>query len=195
MMKNSKSIETQLRYGVPQGSCLGPIAFLVYISALTDIINNQQISVLSYADDTQLYLSCESNNINDKIASLNSCIDIVRKFMLTHQLKINDNKTEFIILGTRKQLSKIDQNTTSIRVGDSIIKPSSSVINLGFVFDSTMSLKSQVNSVCKKSYFQLIKISQIKRYSTREITESLIHSLISSNLDYCNSLYFNITKQ
>ena len=108
--------------------------------------------------------------------------------MSTHQLKINDNKTEFIILGNRQQLAKINQNTISIRVGNSIITPSSSVTNLGFVFDSTMSLKSQVNNVCKKSYFQLTKISQIKKYLTREITESLIHSLIPSNLDDFNSL-------
>ena len=93
MINDSKSIVTTLKYGVPQGSCLGPITFLVYISALTDIINDQQISVLSYADDTQLYLSCQSNHINDKINSLNSSIHIIRKFMLTHQLKINDNKT------------------------------------------------------------------------------------------------------
>ena len=153
MVNNTQSIVTSLRYGVPQGSCLGPIAFLVYISALTDVINNQNISVLSYADDTQLYLSCQSDNINNKINSLNSCIDIIRQFMLTHQLKINDNKTEFIVLGTRQQLAKINQNETTIRVGNSNISPSSSVLNLGFVFDKTMSLKSQVNNVCKKSYF------------------------------------------
>ena len=163
MVNNSKSIITPLQYGVPQGSCLGPIAFLVYISALTDVVDNQNISVLAYADDTQLYLSCQSNDINDKINSLNSCINIIRQFMLTHQLKINDNKTEFIVLGTRQQLAKINQNATTIRVGNSVIRPSSSVVNLGFAFDNTMSLRSQVNSVCKQSYFQLTKISQIKK--------------------------------
>ena len=72
--------------------------------------------------------------------------------MLTHQLKINDSETKLIILGIRQQLAKIDQNNSSIKVGNSIIKPSSSITILGIVFDRTMSLNFQINYFFAKTH-------------------------------------------
>ena len=194
LVNDATSKNSPLLHGVPQGSCVGPIAFLVYINAMYDIILSHNISVAAYADDTQLYLSCLPNYkaVQSALLRLERCISDVRHFMLSHQLKINDSKTEFMVIGTSKQLQKIDLNSIKLRVGQSFISPITNARNLGVIFDSNFSFKSQINNVSKNSYFQLTKIRQIKKYITKEIAESLTHALISSNIDYCNSLYYNL---
>ena len=90
-----QSKQSLLPHGVPQGSCVGPIAYLIYTSAISDIIARYDINILSYADDTQLYISTKPNNIsiNQSVMNVNSCIHEIRSFFLSHQLKINDSKT------------------------------------------------------------------------------------------------------
>ena len=191
------SSQTFLHHGVPQGSCIGPIAYLIYTSAISDIITRYNINIMSYADDTQLYISTKPDiaSINQTIITINKCIHEIRHFFLCHQLKINDNKTEFAILGNRQQLRKIYNNDIYITVGLNRIYPSDTVRNLGFHFDSEMNLSCNINNVCKKSYFQLHKLHQIKYYLSPKILESLVHAFITSNLDYCNSLYINLPKK
>ena len=103
----------KLKYGVPQGSCAVPVIFLGYLSSLYDIINRYSgsVQVGGYADDHQLYIACNPNDNNtkaDTLESLQSCISDVRSWMLSHKLKIKDAKTEFMILGTKQQLTKLN---------------------------------------------------------------------------------------
>ena len=193
-IQDSFSSLSTLKFGVPQGSCIGPIAFLAYTSAIAEIASKHNISIESFADDTQLYTTCNNNSksIGGALHQMEKCILDVRIFLLTHQLKINDNKTEFLLIGTPLQLSKIDTQNISINVGDSLIKCSSNSRNLGFQFDCKMSLDQQIKNINRKSYFQLTKIKQIKKYLTDDLNKSLVHSLIFSNLDYCNILYYNM---
>ena len=107
-------------------------------------------------------------------------------------MKINDNKTELLLIGSPIQISKISINEISIRVGNSTIPVSHNARNLGVNFDSTLSFKQHFKNVSRKSYFQLTKINQIKKYLPADTIKSLIHSLIFSNLDYCNALYYNL---
>ena len=191
---NSYSSSTKLNYGVPQGSCIGPIAFLAYISAIQEIVLRHNITIEAFADDTQLYLSCNNNpkSLNHTLYQIEQCVSDIRTFFLTHQLKINDNKTEQLLIGSPIQISKISINEISIRVGNSTIPVSHDARNLGVNFDSTLSFKQHFKNVSRKSYFQLTKINQIKKYLPADTIKSLIHSLIFSNLDYCNALYYNL---
>ncbi len=134
--------------GVPQGSCLGPILFLFYVSKLYEIIKKHLLSSHGYADDTQLYLSfrpethvCQS----EAVRIVETCITDIRTRLISQKLKFNDLKTEFLIIGTRKQL-KIEIN--SVRVGDVDIKPVESVRDLGAWFDEHMSMEVHVGKTC-----------------------------------------------
>ena len=180
-----------------QGIYIGPVAFLVYTSAIVNAIGNDNIKTIAYADDTQLYLSCRPNqeSLSQNITLLEQAVSSIRRFMLTHNLKINDSKTEFLIIGSKHSLNEITSNNIKISVGQCEISPAETALNLGVYFDSKMSMTPHINNITKKSYFQLIKIHQIKKYLTKNVTESLIHSFITSNLDYCNSLLVNLPKK
>ena len=99
-----------LQYGVPQGSCLGPLLFVMYASKLFSVLEDHLPNVHAYADDSQLYISFKPDAGADQsaaVTAMQNCIDDVKRWMLADKLKLNDDKTEFILIGTRQQLEKL----------------------------------------------------------------------------------------
>ena len=93
-----------LNCGVPQGSCLGPLLFIIYVSKLFKIVEHFLPDAHCFADDTQLYLSFKPLSDTaqaDAIQAMEKCIDAVRNWMIQDRLLINDDKTEFLLVGTR----------------------------------------------------------------------------------------------
>lgn len=109
-----------MNQGVPLGSCLGPLLFTLYASKLFEVVKRHLPSVHDYADDTQLYLAfkpgCPSST-EDAIVAMERCVNEIRAWMLCDKLIINDGKTEFVIIGTRQQLSKVHIDSLAA-VGD-----------------------------------------------------------------------------
>ena len=86
-----------LRYGVPQGSVLGPILFILYTQPLSNVIQHYPVFHQMYADDTQIYKSCRPSEIVDTINSIEQCISNVKTWMFHNKLQMNDDKTEIIL--------------------------------------------------------------------------------------------------
>ena len=106
-----------------------------------------------YADDTQLYFSFRpdlSAAQDDTVKAMEECITDVQAWLVSNRLMFNDMKTEFIIIGSHQQLSKV--TIDSVKVGDSEIKPIESVRNLGAWFDKRMTMNVQVGKICSKSF-------------------------------------------
>ena len=159
------------------------------------MIANHLPSAHGYADDTQLYLSFRPNDRSSQdqaIASVEACISDVRAWLIHNRLLINDSKTEFLVVGSRLQLSKIAID--SITVGDSTIQPVKSVRNLGTWFDSKMSMSIHIGKICSKAFYGLYKIRQLRKFLNPESTKTLVHAFVTSHLDYCNSLLFGVPK-
>jgi hypothetical protein len=136
-----------------------------------------------YADDTQLYFTCKSASIGK--TAIENCIIEIREWMAANPLVLNDDKTEVVNFHSK---FRTPSEFSTISVGSDDIVPSDSVRNLGFYFDSVISLSSHVSSVCKSASFALYRIGRIRRFLDRTSTERLIHALITSRLDYCNSI-------
>lgn len=121
---------------------------------------------------------------------LSAAVADVRAWLTFHKLKFNDNKTEFIIIGTRQQLAKVD--IPSLRLGSADITPLTSIRNLGMWFDEHLSMSDHVSKTCSKAFRGLYNIRQIRKFLTTDTTKILIHAFVTSHLDYCNSLLFGI---
>ena len=91
-----------LQYGVPQGSILGPILFSRYTNPISSIIHSHSsINYHFYADDTQLYITLSPANFSHSMQKLKNCLNIIQNFMFTNKLKLNPDKTEFILIGSQ----------------------------------------------------------------------------------------------
>ena len=149
MINKSLSKAFKLECGVPQGSCLGPLLFTLYTSELFEIIKYHLPMIHCHADDSQVYISFSPNDKAEQLAvvrNMEDCIRNIRFWMLNNDLKLNDDKTEFLIIGTSQQLEKLDN--IIIRVGDSDIHPVSLARNLGCWFDSRLSMASHITKMC-----------------------------------------------
>ena len=182
-----------IKNGVPQGSCLGPLLFVLYVSDLLDLINSHLPNSHAYADDTQLYVSFRADSRASKekaILTVEKCIDSIKQWMLTNKLKLNDEKTEILLIGTRQQLEKVDFN--SIRVGSTTVNCTGTAKNLGCWFDAKLDFNTHVTKCCKASFFHIFNIRRIRKFLTRETTQILVQALVISRLDYCNSLFYGL---
>ena len=122
---SSTSEPVTLKYGVPQRSVLGPILFTMYTTPLGNIIHNHNLDFHLYADDTQLYISfkpCDSISRQTAISQVEACIKDIKTWMTKNLVKLNDDKTELIILTTSETTSR--QEDIFINIGDSTIAPS-----------------------------------------------------------------------
>ena len=106
--------------------------------------------------------------------------------MAQNMLKLNDDKTQLMTFGSKRQLTNLHDIT--LRVGDMNIAPSVQVRNLGVQYDSSLTMEKHVNAVCRVARMHLRNISRIRAYLTIDATRSLVNPTVTSRLDYANSL-------
>ena len=150
------SQQLELKYGLPQGSIVGPQQFTLYTTPIGDILRQFELCYHIYADDIQIYTSFnprDHTSVESALSRMSACIDKIRHWMTVNYLKFNEDKTEFFVAipnHLRQYLPPV-----SLRVGTKIIHPVDSVRNLGIVFDSSMSMKTQITSLCTTLNFSV----------------------------------------
>ena len=186
MIQGCKSEEQLLDCNVPQGSVLGPGFFGDYNSPVGDIFQKHGVEYHLYADDTQVYISFKPEDETTVLKQLESCISEIRLWMANNYLKLNDDKTEFMILGSKHSLK--NTNVTSITIGDTQVEASTTVKNIGATIDQYLKLDKQVGMTCTSAWYNLFKISRIKKYLSESQLKSVIQAFVISKLDQNNAL-------
>ena len=111
--------------------------------------------------------------------------------MIRNKLKINDDKTEFLLITSPR--AKFNVNI-ELSIGRETIVPSTSCKSLGVMLDSQFAMDAQIRHLCKSMHFHLRNIGKIRNVLTVAATEQLFHSLVTARLDYCNSLLYGVTE-
>ena len=176
-----------LHFGVPQGSVLGPMMYCMFTRPVGEIIRSHNISYHCYADDTQLYLSFSPNDSwNEVKIKLQSCVEDVSRWMYDNMLKLNHEKTELIVFAPKTQSNVI--RNLSIQVDSNEIHSAESVKNLGIYLDKHLTMKKQIDSVVKSCNYHIRSIGNIRKFISDDVCKILVHSLVTSRLDYGNAL-------
>jgi hypothetical protein len=188
VIEGNLSERTLLEFGVPQGSVLGPVLFTLYSQPLSDVIKAHQVNHHKYADDTQLVDSAKPQEITSASNNLERCIGDVKTWMSSNKLKLNGDKTELLVSGTKHFLGKLC-SPPSLSIDGSSVTPATCVRDLGVLVDPTLSMHAQISSVCSAANYELKKLSTVRNFLTVPVIVQLVSSLVLSRIDYCNVLY------
>ena len=118
----------------------------------------------------------------------------VSAWMTGSKLKPNPSKTEFLLIGTKLQREKILNNSPCLLLGQDT-NPSTSAINLGVLFDSSLNSRKHISQTCRACFYHIRDLHRIRKNLSLGLAKQIAVALVSSKLDYCNSLFHNMPEK
>ena len=141
----------------------------------------------------KLYLSfnfTEAESQQECLNKMQKCVSEVKAWMTENKLKLNDDKTEVMFIASDYYRKLITLENFSI--DSTVIVPTSSVRNIGVIFDHALTMKNQVTTVCRSLHLHLRNIGSIRKCISHEACEKLIHALVTSRLDNGNATLYGL---
>ena len=188
-----KSSYSQIKCGVPQGSILGPLLYLIYVN---DICFSCNASILSFADDTTIYVS--DSNIDILYNNANVLINCLFKWFCSNRLSLNLHKTKYIVIrppslkGDFSQKHILIENTHLHRIGKDCDEKAAKF--LGILIDENLTWKNHLSHINTKVSRALFSLKQVKHFVPKQCMKTLYYSLIHSHLSYGILAWGNATQ-
>ena len=157
-------IREHKRFGVPPGTILGPLLFLLYINDLPNCLMHSQPRM--YADDTSITYA--NNDVEEIERCVNIDLDRIRIWLAANKLTLNTTKTEFLLIGSRQRLSTLERNPV-IEINKFPIKHVSTSKSLGVHIDGNLSWECHINEISKKVASGISAIKRIRYFLPFEI--------------------------
>ena len=139
-----------------------------------------------------IYITLSPENFSHSIQKLKNCLNDIQNFMFANKLKLNPDKTEFILIGSQRNRNQLLDHFPLNILGNQVL-PAQSVRNHGVVFDSNFNFSNHVSQVIKSTRVQTRDLYRIRPLLDMNTSVLLANALVSSRLDYCNSLFLSLT--
>eukprot|EP00116_Pleurobrachia_bachei_P001543 sb/3461805/ len=179
----------EVKIGVPQGSILGPLLFVMYTRELEEIAKKHGILLHLYADDSQVYCEFKENEFSTTEAKIESCLEEVRSWMALNRLKLNTKKTEVMVISSKHDTN---ENPEMVKVFGEPLQTVKNARNLGIYFDDKLSMECHVSHVVKNSRYMEVLYTAQRLFDLKDSKIRLVNVFIHSILDFGNSLLYGI---
>ena len=185
---NELSYKCKLDIGVPQGSVLGPVLFLLYVNDL-----NQHVDVGAcnlYADDTLVY--CTANNATTLQERTQKCVSSIKEWYDKNQLVINTSKSNLMLVLTKQREVFTNIPNIYVYLGVDRLTQLSCLDYLGVKLDAHLTWNAQINAVCKKLVFTISRLSRLKNVLAMHVLIYIYQSIVQPQLDYAITIIMGI---
>ena len=180
------SSEQLIRCGVPQGSILGPLLFLLYINDLPECLNNTRPRL--FADDTNLTAS--GNSIADAELAVNSDLHNLRNWLIANKLSLNVAKTEFMLIGSPQMIRNVSNFQPNIIIENKQIRQVNKTKTLGTTIDQHLTWKTNTENICKKITSGISALRRVKPFiADRNTLISIYNAIVRPYFDYCSEVW------
>lgn len=180
----SKSKYRPVFRGVPQGSILGPLLFILYSADVINTISHCRYHM--YADDIQVYISFPPNETHEAVEKLNEDLNNIASWSDSNCLVLNPTKTKYMILGSKNQIQKICNKNPMVRVQGEDIERVTEARNLGVVMDESLRFEKHILNTVRNCFYRLKVLYRIRPYIKTEVRIRLCESLVLSKLNYAD---------
>jgi hypothetical protein len=177
-----------LKYGVPQGSILGPLFYLLYTREIEEIVQEHGLKVHVYADDCSIYFSYDETDDAVAETKLSACVSSIKAWMSKSFLKLNTDKTTIMLFKPSGASKGAETRSICLSDGGKLIQAQNTAKLLGVILGPSLNFSEFVIRKIQTCNFHLSNLKAIKKSIPQNIRILLVTNLICSTIDYCNSL-------